>query len=45
LSAAFQALLNDYVVTKYPKREPPQQDAILPASAPASRPPSLRVLA
>jgi (E)-4-hydroxy-3-methylbut-2-enyl-diphosphate synthase len=45
LSAAFQALLNDYVVTKYPKREPPQQDSTLPASAPASRPPSLRVLA
>jgi (E)-4-hydroxy-3-methylbut-2-enyl-diphosphate synthase len=45
LSAAFQALLNDYVVTKYPRREPPQQDASLPASAPASRPPSLRVLA
>src|ERR1700726_1537031 len=37
LSAAFQALLNDYVVTKYPKREPPQQDSTLPASAPASR--------
>src|ERR1700736_5921153 len=31
LSAAFQALLNDYVVTKYPKREPPQQDASLSA--------------
>ena len=45
LSAAFQALLNDYVVTKYPKREPPLPDEIVPASAPASRPPSLRVVA
>ena len=45
LSAAFQALLNDYVVTKYPKRDSPQQDLTLPASAPGSRPPSLRVLA
>jgi (E)-4-hydroxy-3-methylbut-2-enyl-diphosphate synthase len=45
LSAAFQALLNDYVVTKYPKREFPLPDEIVPASAPASRPPSLRVLA
>jgi (E)-4-hydroxy-3-methylbut-2-enyl-diphosphate synthase len=45
LSAAFQALLNDYVVTKYPKREPPLPDEIVPASAPPSRPPSLRVLA
>jgi (E)-4-hydroxy-3-methylbut-2-enyl-diphosphate synthase len=43
LSAAFQALVDDYVATKYTKRETP-----LPATAPASSTrakPSLRVMA
>jgi (E)-4-hydroxy-3-methylbut-2-enyl-diphosphate synthase len=44
LSAAFQTLLNDYVSTRYPKRETPLPEMSVPASAASSKP-SLRVLA
>jgi (E)-4-hydroxy-3-methylbut-2-enyl-diphosphate synthase len=44
LSAAFQALVNDYVATKYHKRETPLPASSVPAVA-ASAKPSLRVLA
>jgi hypothetical protein len=43
LSTAFQALVNDYIATKYPKRETP-----LPATAttaPAGAKSSVRVIA
>ena len=42
LSVAFQTLLNDYVSTKYPKREVPLSEISVPAS---SSKPALRVLA
>jgi (E)-4-hydroxy-3-methylbut-2-enyl-diphosphate synthase len=47
LSTAFQALVNDYVATKYHKRETPLPASAVPASpaAAASGKPSLRVLA
>ena len=46
LSAAFQALVNDYVATKYHKRETPlPASAVSAAPAAASAKPSLRVLA
>jgi len=41
LSRGFQALVNDYVATQYPKRETP----LAAASVPSSAKPSLRVLA
>jgi len=44
LSRAFQALVNDYVATQYPKRETPLARASVPSSATAAKP-SLRVLA
>ena len=46
LSAAFQTLVNDYVSTKYPKREAPLPATAVPAASEttAARP-SLRVLA
>ena len=43
LSAAFQALVNDYIATKYHKRETPLPASATAASAPAK--PALRVLA
>jgi (E)-4-hydroxy-3-methylbut-2-enyl-diphosphate synthase len=43
LSAAFQALVNSYVATKYSKRETPLPAAPVPAAASAK--PSLRVIA
>jgi len=47
LSAAFQALVNDYVATKYPKRETPLPASAVPSSPAvvASARPSLRVIA
>jgi (E)-4-hydroxy-3-methylbut-2-enyl-diphosphate synthase len=47
LSTVFQALVNDYVATKYHKRETPLPASAVPASpaAAASGKPSLRVLA
>jgi (E)-4-hydroxy-3-methylbut-2-enyl-diphosphate synthase len=47
LSAAFQALVNDYVATKYHKRETPLPASVVPASsaAVASAKSPLRVLA
>jgi len=44
LSRAFQALVNDYVATQYPKRETPLDATNVPSSAAAAKP-SLRVLA
>jgi len=44
LSRAFQALVNDYVATRYPKRETPPAAASVPSSATAAKS-SLRVLA
>jgi (E)-4-hydroxy-3-methylbut-2-enyl-diphosphate synthase len=43
LSRAFQALVNDYVATKYPKRENPLAPAAVPSAATSRKP--LRVLA
>jgi (E)-4-hydroxy-3-methylbut-2-enyl-diphosphate synthase len=45
LSAAFQALVNDYVATKYHKRETPLPAAVVPSAAVASTKSPLRVLA
>jgi (E)-4-hydroxy-3-methylbut-2-enyl-diphosphate synthase len=46
LSAAFQALVNDYVAAKYPKRETPlPSTAATPANRAATAKPPLRVIA
>jgi (E)-4-hydroxy-3-methylbut-2-enyl-diphosphate synthase len=45
LSAAFQALVNDYVATKYHKRETPLPASVVPSAAVASTKSPLRVLA
>ncbi len=45
LSAAFQKLVNDYIATKYHKREIPLPEAAAPPSHAAPEKPSLRVLA
>jgi (E)-4-hydroxy-3-methylbut-2-enyl-diphosphate synthase len=45
LSAAFQKLVNDYIATKYHKRETPLPEASAPPSHAAPEKPSLRVLA
>ena len=44
LSAAFQALVNDYVATKYARRETPLPAVAAPAVVAAAKP-SLRVIA
>jgi len=44
LSRAFQALVNDYVATQYPKRQAPLSATSVPSNAAAAKP-SLRVLA
>ncbi len=45
LSTAFQALVNDYVATKYHKRETPLPASVVPSAAVASTKSPLRVLA
>ena len=45
LSAAFQKLVDDYISTKYQKREHPLPEVIIPAPAAAAAKSSLRVLA
>jgi (E)-4-hydroxy-3-methylbut-2-enyl-diphosphate synthase len=46
LSAAFQTLVNDYIATKYPKRETPlPSSAATPANRAATAKPPLRVIA
>ena len=45
LSVAFQKLLNDYVSTKYPKRETPLPAVEVPVPAASAGSPALRVLA
>jgi (E)-4-hydroxy-3-methylbut-2-enyl-diphosphate synthase len=45
LSAAFQALVNDYIATKYTKRETPLPAAATTTAAPAKRPSPIRVIA
>ena len=37
LSSAFQALVNDYVATKYPKRDPPLPTSARPTAASSSK--------
>jgi (E)-4-hydroxy-3-methylbut-2-enyl-diphosphate synthase len=45
LSAAFQALVDDYVSTKFPKRETPLPAVTMPATENSPAKPALRVLA